>query len=143
MQNVTAADGISRHHRHNRLRTGADLALKIEHVQVVNAGIILVAAVIAADLLVAAGAECFVAFAGEDNDADIIVISGIGQRLNHLFDGQRAERIAHLRTVNGDFSNPVRRLLVTNVGIAFGAIVPFHRGVEHCFIKRDHRMSFG
>jgi hypothetical protein len=126
MQHVAAADGVARHHRHHRFRAGADLALEIEHVQVVNAGIILVAAVIAADFLIAAGAECFIAFAGQDNHADIVVIAGIRQRLNHLFHGQRAEGVAHLRAVDGDFGNPVRRFVVTNVGVAFGAIVPFN-----------------
>jgi hypothetical protein len=44
---------------------GADLTLEIEHVQVVNAGVILVSAVVAAHFLIAAGAERFVAFAGQ------------------------------------------------------------------------------
>lgn len=39
--------------------TGADLALEIQHVQVVRARIILVSAVVTADFLIAAGAEGF------------------------------------------------------------------------------------
>lgn len=143
MQDVAAADGVPRHHRHHRFRAGADLALKIENVEVMNAGIILVAAVVAADFLIAAGAKCFIAFTGQNDDANIVVIAGIRQRLNHLFDGQRAESVAYLRAVDGNFGNPVRRFLVTNVGVAFGAVLPFNRGVKHGFIKRDHKVSFG
>nr|VUD34962.1 Uncharacterised protein [Raoultella sp. NCTC 9187] len=142
MQHVAAADGVAGDHRDDRFRTGADLTLEIEHVQVMHAGIVLIAAVVAAHLLVTAGAERQVPFAGQDNDANIVVIAGIRQRLNHLFYGQRTECITHLWAVNGDFSNTVRRFLVTNIGIAFGTIVPFNGGVEHGFIKRDHRMSF-
>ena len=142
MQDMAAADGITRHHRHHRFRAGADLPLEIENVEVMNAGIILIAAVVAADLLIAAGAKRFVAFTGQHDDADIVVIAGIRQRLNHLFDGQRTKCVAYLRAVDGDFGNPIRRFLVTNVGVAFGAVLPFNRGVKHCFIKRDHKVSF-
>ena len=85
----------------------------------VNAGVVLIAAVIAANFLVAAGAESFIAFTGQYDNADIVVIAGIRQRLNHLFDGQRTEGVAHLRTIDSDFSNPVSRFLITNIGIAF------------------------
>ena len=86
--------------------------------------------------------EMIQALADARYDDNIGVIAGIRQRLDHLFDGQRAEGVAHLRTINGDFGNPVSRFVIANIGIAFGAIVPFNGGVEHCFIKRDHRMSF-
>ncbi len=142
MQHVTAADRVAGHHRDHRFWTGADLTLEVEHVKMMNAGVVLIAAVVAADFLVAAGAEGFLTFTGQHDDADIVVIPGIRQRLDHLFDGQRAEGVAHLRTINGDFGNPVSRFVIANIGIAFGAIVPFNGGVEHCFIKRDHRMSF-
>ena len=142
MQHVAAADRVAGYHRHHRFRAGADLALEVEHVKVVNAGVVLIAAVVAANFLVAAGAEGFLTFTGQDNHPDIVVIAGIRQRLNHLFDGQRAEGVAYLWAVDGDFGNAVGRFVIANIGIAFGTIVPFHRGIEHCFIKRDHRMSF-
>ncbi len=46
-----------------------------------NAGVVLIAAVVAADFLVAAGAEGFLTFTGQHDDADIVVIPGIRQRL--------------------------------------------------------------
>ena len=143
MQNVAAADGVPRHHRHYRFRTGADLALKIEYVEMMNAGVILIAAVVAADFLIAAGAKSFIAFTGQDDHANIVVIAGIRERLNHLFDGQRTKRVTYLRAVDGYFGNPVRRFVVANIAVAFGAVLPFNRSVKHCFIKRDHKVSFG
>ncbi len=41
-----------------------------------NAGVVLIAAVVAADFLVAAGAEGFLTFTGQHDDADIVVIAG-------------------------------------------------------------------
>ena len=43
---------------------GADLALEIQHVQVMNAAVVLVSAVVTANFLIAAGAEGFVASTG-------------------------------------------------------------------------------
>ena len=142
MQHVTAADGVARYHRHYRFRTRADLTLEIEDVQVVGTRIVLVSAVVAAHFLIAAGAERFIAFAGQDNHADVIVVARIRQSLNHLFHGQRTEGVTHLRTVDGDFGNAVGRFVVANVGVAFGAVLPFNRGVKHVFIRVDHRVSF-
>ena len=87
MQHVTPADGVTGDHRHHRFRAGADLALEVEHVQVVNTGVILVSAVVAAHLLIAPGAERFFTFPSEDNHADVVVVTRIRQGLNHLFDG--------------------------------------------------------
>ena len=142
VQHVTAADGVARHHRHHRFWTGADLTLEIEDVQVVGTRIVLVSAVVAAHFLIAAGAERFIAFAGQDNHADVVVVARIRQGLNHLFHGQRTEGVTHLRTVDGDFGNAVGGFVVTNVGVAFGAVLPFNRGVKHVFIRIDHRVSF-
>ncbi len=142
MQHVTAPDGVASHHRNNRFWTGADLTLEVEHVQVVHARVILVSAVVAAHFLIAAGTERFFAFPGKDNHADIVVVTGICQRLDHLFNGDRTKRVTHLGTVDGDFGDPVCRFMVTNVGVTFGAVLPFHRCVEHVFIRVDHRVSF-
>ncbi|VGP32029.1 hypothetical protein SB00610_01825 [Klebsiella quasipneumoniae subsp. similipneumoniae] len=139
---MAAADRVAGHHRYHRFRAGADLALKVEYVEMMHAGVVLIAAVIAADFLIAAGAKGFLTFPGQDNHPDIVVITGIRQCLDHFFDGQRAEGVAHLRAVDSNFGNAVGRFVVANIGIAFGTIVPFNRGIEHCFIKRDHRMSF-
>lgn len=142
MQHVTAADGIPCHHRDHRFWTGADLALEIQHVQVVRARIILVSAVVTADFLIAAGAEGFLPFPGEDDDADSVIVAGIRQRLDHLFYGQWTKRVAHLWTVDGDFGDTIGGFVVTNVGVAFGAVLPFNRRVKHVFIRIDHSVSF-
>ena len=61
MQHVAAADGVAGHHGHDRLGRAADLDLEVEHVEAADAllGHLVVAdvAVVAADALVAAGAE--------------------------------------------------------------------------------------
>ena len=73
MQHMAAADGIARHHGHHRLGQGADLALQIQHIEIVHALLVVVAAVVAADPLIAAGTEGQVAGAGQDDDADFRV----------------------------------------------------------------------
>ena len=77
MQHMAAADRVARHHRHDRLRAAADLPLKIEHVQMMDAALIPIAAVVAAHLLIAPGAEGQIACAGEDNDANALVVTRI------------------------------------------------------------------
>ena len=61
VQHVAAADRVARDHRDDRLRAAADLDLQVEHVEPADAllGDLVVAdvAVVAADALVAAGAE--------------------------------------------------------------------------------------
>lgn len=106
VQNVTTADGVASHHRDNRFRTGTDLTLEVQHVQVMYAGIIFIAAVITTHFLVTTGAERFIACASQNDHADIVVITRICQCLDHLFYRQRTEGIAHLRTINGDFAIP-------------------------------------
>ena len=99
MQNVTTADGVASHHRDNRFRTGTDLTLEVQHVQVMYAGIIFIAAVITTHFLVTTGAERFIACASQNDHADIVVITRICQCLDHLFYRQRTEGIAHLRRI--------------------------------------------
>ncbi|CNU89386.1 Uncharacterised protein [Salmonella enterica subsp. enterica serovar Bovismorbificans] len=139
---MTTADGVTRDHRDNRFWTGANLALEVQHVQVMHAGVILITAVIAAHLLVAARAKRFIAFAGQNNHAHVVVVTGIRQRLNHLFYRQRTKRIAHLRTINGDFRDTVGGFFIANVRVTFGAVVPFYRCVKHCFIRINHNVSY-
>ncbi len=141
MQDVAAANGVARHHRHHRFRAGTDLPLEVEHVKMVHARVILIAAVVAAHLLVTPGAEGLLTFAGEDNYPNRIIVAGIRQRLEHLFYRQGTKRIAHLRTVDGDFGDAVRRFLVANVAVAFRAVLPLNRRVKHGFIGIDHQSS--
>ena len=67
MQHVPAADRVAGHHRDDRLGQAADLDLQVEHVQAPDAAprdlVVADVAVVAADALVAAGAEGLVALA--------------------------------------------------------------------------------
>ncbi|AAN81260.1 hypothetical protein i14_2605 [Escherichia coli str. 'clone D i14'] len=142
VQDVTATDGVASHHRDNRFWTGTDLTLEVQHVQVMYAGIIFIAAVITTYFLVTTGAERFIACTSQNDHADVVVITRIRQRLDHLFYRQRTEGIAHLRTINGDFCDTVGGFFITNVLKTFGAVVPFNRCVKHCFIRINHIVSF-
>ena len=70
---------IPGHHGHHGFGAGADVALEVQHVEVVGALVIAVSTVVAPDLLVTAGAERLLAKAGEDDGAYPIVVAGIGQ----------------------------------------------------------------
>lgn len=137
MQHVAATDRVARYHGNHRFRAGADVALEVEHVEVVSPLVIAVSTVVATDLLVATGAEGFLAKTGQDDGADLIVITGIGQRLQHLFDGAGAEGVAHLGTVDGDLGNAIVGLVIEDVLVTGGAILPFNRCIQfsfrHCF----------
>ncbi|CSA74947.1 Uncharacterised protein [Vibrio cholerae] len=54
---MTAAHRPTSHSRNHWLWTSTDLALEIEHVQVVSTGIIAVTAVVTTNFLIATGAE--------------------------------------------------------------------------------------
>ena len=85
-------------------------------------------AVVAADLLVAAGAEGLVAGAGEDDRADVEVVAGLGEGVAELGQGRRPEGVAALGPVDRDLRDPVG-LLVEDVLVVAGAL-PLDRGVE-------------
>ena len=53
-------------------------------------------AVVATDPLVAAGAERLVALAGEDDHADLVVVTRAVERVGELEQRLRPERVAHL-----------------------------------------------
>lgn len=103
---MAAANGETCNHRYYRFRTGTNLALEVQYVQVMHTGIITVSAVVTTNFLIAACAERFVASTGQNNYADVVIIAGIRQRTDHLFHGDRTEGIAYLRTINGDFAIP-------------------------------------
>ena len=80
MQDLPAADRVAGDRREHRLRQPADLHVQVADVEAPDAllGDLVVAdvAVVAADPLVAAGAERLVAGAGEDDRADLDVVAG-------------------------------------------------------------------
>ena len=71
-------------------------------------------AVVAADALVAAGAEGLIARAGEDDDADLGILARVVERRAHLEQRLRPERVADLGAVDGDLRDAVP-LLVDDV----------------------------
>ena len=133
VQHVAAPDCIPGHHGDHGFRAGADVALEVEHVEVVSALVVAVSTVVAADLLVATGAEGLLAKTGEDDGADMIVITGIGQGLQHLFHGAGAEGVAHLGAVDGDLGNAILGLVIEDVLVTGGAILPLNGSVQFRF----------
>lgn len=115
VQHVTATDGVTCYRSDHWLRTGTDLTLEIQHVQVMGAACVFVAAVVATNLLVTAGAKCFIARTGQNDGADMVVVASIRHGLNHFFNRLRAESVAHLWAVDGDFSDTVCRFMVENI----------------------------
>lgn len=91
---MTAANGETCNHRHDRFRTGTNLTLEVQHVQVMHTGVITVSAVVATYLLIAACAERFVASTGQNNYADVVIIASIRQRpiISFTVTGRKALR---------------------------------------------------
>ena len=118
---MAAADGETRHERDDDLGHRADQALEVEDVEARDAVPAHVAAfLVAADLLVAAGAEGELAVvlrvrATKQDDADRGVVARIGERLEHFRDRVRGEGVAARRAVDGHAGDAVG-LLVDDVG---------------------------
>ena len=97
------------------LGNAADFFLQIQHVEPRHAVLADVAGM-AADLLIAAGAEREVARAGQDDHADLGILMGEVEGLQQFLHRLRAEGIAHFRPVDGDFGNfPLIGGFVTDV----------------------------
>ena len=95
-------------------------------------------AVVAPDALVAAGAERLGALPGEDDHADVVVVTGAVERVGQLEQGLRPEGVAHLRPADRDLGDPLRRGLVADVAVAVvGRTLPGHRGV-HVAVEVGH-----
>src|SRR5436309_7108632 len=135
VEHVSAADRITRDHRHNRFREGTDLLLKVEHVQARH---LIVADVSSGTThaLIPPRAERFVSGAGQDCDADLRVLPHVLEGLNHLADGERAERVPHVGAVDGDLGNPFG-LFVKDIGERAGGFPRDAYGLGH-----DRRLLF-
>src|SRR5581483_8892946 len=101
VQHVAAADRVARDHGDDGLRQAPDLDLEVQHVQAADALGVDVA-VVAADPLVAAGAEGLRPGARQDHDADGGIVARRLEGADHLEDGRRAERVADLGPVDRD-----------------------------------------
>src|SRR4029450_8384889 len=113
-QDVPAADGVAGHHGDHRLGQPPDLDLKVEHVEAADAVLVDVA-VVAADALVAAGAEGVGALPGEHDHPDGRVSAGELEGVLELVEGPGPEGVADLRPADGDLGDPLRGL-VPDVG---------------------------
>src|SRR5205807_6320572 len=95
VQDVPAADRVPGDHRHHRLRQPADLDLEVEDVETADA-VVADVAVVAADALVAAGAERLRTFAREHDHADGGVAPGPLEGVLELEERAGPERVPHL-----------------------------------------------
>src|SRR3989338_8639645 len=106
MKHMPAADGVTGDHRDNRFRTGAHLALEIEHVQAVHTVLILVSR-IPADLLVTAGAKRLFAPARKNNDTVFLIGARVVKRARHFLDRLGPERVTRLWPIDRDLRDPI------------------------------------
>ncbi len=115
MQHVTAADRVAGDHRDHRLRQPPDLQVQIGHVEAPDPGLRTgvgrvspghVAAALPAHPLVTTRAERIRALAGQDHDADRLVLAGALERVRQLDHGFGPERVADLGTVDRDLRDP-------------------------------------
>ena len=132
VQDLPAADGVAGDRRQHRLRQAADLQVQVAGVEAADAlaGDLVVAdvAVVAADPLVAAGAERLLAGAGEDDRGDLDVVARPAEGVAELGQRLRAEGVAHLGPVDRDPRDRLGALVEDVLVLAGGA--PLDRGVE-------------
>ena len=98
MQDVPAADGIAVHLGDDRLGNFADRAVQVADLQARRSRLVVIAA-LAADFLVAAGAEIAL-LAGQHHHADAVVVPGVVEGLQHFVDRARAEGVENPRAVH-------------------------------------------
>ena len=121
VQHVAAADRVAGDHRDDRLRQAADLDLEVEDVEAADAplgdGVVTDVAVVAANSLVAAGAERLGPLAGEDDGTDLGIVARQLERVRQLEQRLRPEGVADLRPVDRDLRDPL--------GVAGPGLVPY------------------
>src|SRR5436305_810291 len=115
VQHVAASDRVARHHRDDGLRQPPDLHVEVGDVEATDAALrgLVVAHVpgVAAHALVAAGAERVRSLAGQDDHADVEVLARALERVGHLDDRLRPERVPHLGPVDGDLRDALGGLV--------------------------------
>jgi hypothetical protein len=117
LENLAAADREAVDERDHRDRQRADLALEVQHVETGQPVATDVAAGRALVVVVATGAERDVARPGQQDAADPGVIPDPRERVDHLRDRLRAERVADLGTVDRDLRDPGAGVLVADVAV--------------------------
>src|SRR5260370_13924990 len=110
VEHVASTDRIAGHHRDDGFGQPPDLDLQVEDVEPSCARRIDVA-VVAADALVAAGAERLGAGPGQDDDADLWIVAGHLEGSGHVEYSRWLERGAELGAVDRDLGEAVPRLV--------------------------------
>ena len=121
VQHVAAANGETGDLGDDRLGQPAHLDVQVGDVEAPDAGraggVRHLVAGVAADVLIAAGAEGVRALAGEDDHADLGVLASALERVGDLDQRLGPEGVADLRAVDGDLGDAVAAQLVADVGV--------------------------
>jgi hypothetical protein len=134
VQDVAAADGVSRHHRNDGLGAAPDLDVQIRDVEAPDrlssrgaTGRVRVFEVpgIPAHLLVPPRTEGLRSLPGQDDDPGLVVFTGVFDSPLHLDYRQRTEGVPDFGAVYGDLRDPLR-LLVPDV-LEFSGRFPLYR----------------
>ena len=107
MQNVSAPDCPTSNHGNEGFGARANLPLKIQNIQSLDATFVRVTS-ITTNLLVSTGTKSQFPFPSQNHDPDGGVVAGILKGLSHFMDGERSKCIAALGTVDGDFCDALR-----------------------------------
>src|ERR1700730_2800049 len=106
VEDVAAADGVAGDHCYHGLGGTPDLDLEVEDVEAADAlGVAI--SVVAPDALVTARAEGFGAGAGEDDDADLWIVTPLVEGVAQFENRRGPEGVSHLGAVDGDLGDPV------------------------------------
>ena len=143
MQDVPAADGVTRHHSDHRFGDIADVTLQLQHIQAWYA-IIADITGMTAHFLIAARAERpdAILAAGtvgcDPQNPNIAIMPGLQHRLGHLIDGFGAKRVADIGTIEGDARDALA-LVISDVVITLDFLPVDQLHQVGC---RDSRLLF-
>src|ERR1700722_8841843 len=119
MEDMAATDGVAGDHGDDRFGNTAHQDLQIEHVEAPDpllAHLVVTdVPVVAADRLVAPGAEGVGTLAAEDDDPDLRIVAGPGEGIGQLEECLRPEGVATLGTADGQLGHAFGHL-VADVG---------------------------
>ena len=105
--------------------------MQFQHVEVLDPLAVPVTA-LAADLLVAAGAERQLPGTGQDDHTDLRIQMGTPERMAHLLYRLRTKGVAHLGTVDGDLGDALGLVIEDVLVIAVRRGLPMDVAVHLC-----------
>ena len=103
---MAAADRVTGNHRDDRLGGATDLDVQVGDVEAPDTTRLALVSAVAADTLIAAGAERIGTLTGEHDHADGGVVAGPRERLGQLEHRLRAKGVADLGAVDRDLGDP-------------------------------------